>query len=190
MRLWLSNQALGLKFKVQLRSPAQGGCYTSPKIFPPTGDIPTKATETWQQAEPSPQGVLFAWVFVWKSLWVVFCRVCVLRPVGGGMQASCLAGLQSVNTPCREPSQRDLEPESQARTVGSTDTKWTCFWELPQTVLCAGGLGLGGRGGVPWIGPVPVTSRRDQPLSGLSHPVCMMLWEDKNDHQGALHLAN
>lgn len=59
----------------------------------------------------------------------------------------------------------------------------------PNCPLCWwAGAGGAEEGGVPWIGPVPVTSEETSPLSGLSHPVCMMLWEDKNDHQGALHL--
>lgn len=66
----------------------------------------------------------------------------------------------------------------------------TFLGTAPNCPLCRlVGWGWGVReGGVPWIGPVPVTSEETSPLCGLSHPICIMRWEDKNDHQGALHL--
>ena len=131
---------------------AQGGCYAPlPKIFPQTGDVPTKAVETWQQSGPSPQGFyLPGCLFGSVSGWC-FAGACVLRPVGRDMQTSCLAGLQSVNTPFMSRP-KDLEPESQARTVGSTDPKQTRFQELPQTALCPGWW-AGARRAEEWVSP-------------------------------------
>lgn len=127
--------ALKSGFGAEAQGPAmvsvQGGCYAPlPKIFPPTGDAPTKAAETWQQSGPSPQGFICLSVCLEVSLGGVL-LACVLRPVGRGMQTSCLAGLRHINTPCMSRS-KDLEPESQASTVGSTDPKWTRFQNCPK----------------------------------------------------------
>ena len=161
------SNSLALKsgFGAEAQGPAmvsvQGGCYAPlPKIFSPTGDAPTKAAETWQQSGPSPQGFICLSVCLEVFLGGVL-RACVLMPVGGGMQTSCLAGLRRINTPCMSHS-KDLEPESQASTVGSTDPKWAHFRELPQSALCAGWLG-GQRRGCPLDWACPSNLRRDQP---------------------------
>ena len=188
MRLWLSNQASGLKFKVQLRSQPEGAVmHPSPRFFQQEMFL-QKQQKLGNSLGPAPKGFICL-------------GVCLEVSLGGVLQGSVYSGLWvgackppawlgcRVSTPLARAIPKtwslNLKPGLWVPQIPNGHVSGNC----PKLPSVLAGWGWGGRGGgVPWIGPVPVTSEETSPLSGLSHPVCMMLWEDKNDHQGALHL--
>lgn len=81
MRLWLSNQALGLKFKVQLRSQPKGAVmHPSPRFFHQQEIFLQKQQKLGNRLSPAPKGFICL-------------GVCLEESLGGVLQGSVYSGL-------------------------------------------------------------------------------------------------